>query len=146
MWLLHNSWLGTQRHTRKLEKLAFSWLAQSLLWHCAMKKNRLNKSTWLLTVASAYTLLPGCAEGPEALTEENIITPADASVDAMVEAPVPGLVVTPDAMVMDSSYPPGTIVQPKDAEVADAVCMTPDAELFLGIIPLGKPDASCTKP
>lgn len=107
-----------------------------------MKKNRLNKSTWLLAVASAYTLLTGCAEGPEALTEENILTAPDATVDTMADAAAPTVPVS-DAMVMDTGVPP--VVMPKDAEV-DAVCMTPDAELFLGVIPLGKPDASCTKP
>lgn len=78
------------------------------------------RSTWLLTIATAYAVLPGCGD-------DDASDPPGFTVDAGIVAR------PPDASV--NSFDAGSVVRPPDASIAvGPVLPPPDASIAVGLV------------
>lgn len=85
--------------------------------------------------------LSACAEGPDELAQDTLV---DAGIDA--SEPVADAMTSVDAMVTQPDAAADASTQgPKDATAGgDATCQAADATVFLGVVIITAPDATCT--
>jgi hypothetical protein len=102
-------------------------------------KSKHRKSTWILTVAAAYTVLPGCADD----SAEHPGPSSDAGVDAQVSSGLDAGIVArpPDASV--NTLDAGSVVRPPDASIAVGLVLPPptDAGSAIGLMIIPRDDA-----
>jgi hypothetical protein len=93
-------------------------------------KSKHRKSTWILTVAAAYTVLPGCADD----SPEHASPSSDAGVDAQVSIGLDAGIVArpPDASV--NTVDAGSVVRPPDASIAVGLVLPPPTDAGSGVI------------
>jgi hypothetical protein len=78
------------------------------------------RSTWLLTIATAYAVLPGCGD-------DDTSNPAGYTVDAGIVAR------PPDASV--NTFDAGVVARPPDASIAVGLMLPPrDASVAVGLV------------
>jgi hypothetical protein len=127
-----------------------------------MKKSNHRKPTWLLTIAAAYAVLPGCSDDAAELDEESVDAGADTGSTVLLDAGIvarppdatvntvdaglvacPTIVGSPEAGTDPCFIAPGTTAIPPDASVVMGVMvLPPDAPIAMGVMLLPPDDAS----